>query len=160
MGWNPLLPSKVVSHRVSSLTSGVIGMLGALLVALPADAANLQFWRFDQQQNRLTFTTDTQVRPSAQLIFNPTRLVIDLPGTQVTSSTTRQRLQAGLREIRVGQLDADTARIVIELEPGYSLDPQQVQVQAASVISAPMPRSPPRLWWASGSSPNAGETMT
>ncbi|ESA35417.1 n-acetylmuramoyl-l-alanine amidase [Leptolyngbya sp. Heron Island J] len=111
------------------MMSGVIGILGAVLIALPADAATLQFWRFDQQQNRLTFTTDTQVRPTAQLIFNPTRLVIDLPGTQVTSSTTRQRLQAGLEEVRVGQLDEQTARIVIELAPGYTLDPQQVQVR-------------------------------
>lgn len=129
MHWNPLRFSQVVGHGVSGLTSGVLGILGAVLIALPADAANLQFWRFDQQENRLTFTTDTQVRPAAQLMFNPTRLVIDLPDTQVTSSTTRQRLQAGLQEIRVGQLDAQTARIVIELAPGYTLDPQQVQVQ-------------------------------
>ncbi|WP_246564278.1 N-acetylmuramoyl-L-alanine amidase [Leptothoe spongobia] len=114
---------------MSILTSGVVGILGAVLIALPADAANLQFWRFDQQESRLTFTTDTQVRPKAQLIFNPTRLVIDLPETQVTSSNTRQRLQEGLQEVRVGQLDAQTARIVIELAPGYTLDPQQVQVR-------------------------------
>ncbi|MEO1506633.1 MAG: AMIN domain-containing protein, partial [Cyanobacteria bacterium J06633_23] len=126
--WNPLL-SKAVTRGMSSLTSGVIGIVGAALIALPADAANLQFWRFDQQENRLTFTTDTRVSPQAQLIFNPTRLVIDLPGTQVTSATSRQRLQEGLQEVRVGQLDAETARIVIELAPGYTLDPQQVQVQ-------------------------------
>ncbi|MEA5465159.1 N-acetylmuramoyl-L-alanine amidase [Leptothoe sp. PORK10 BA2] len=114
---------------MSRLTAGVVGIVGAALIALPAEAANLQFWRFDQQENRLTFTTDTQVQPRAQLIFNPTRLVIDLPDTQVTSSTTRQRLQAGLQEVRVGQLDAQTARIVIELAPGYTLDPQQVQVR-------------------------------
>ncbi len=125
---NPLF-SKAVIRGMSSLTSGVIGVLGAALIALPAEAANLQFWRFDQQENRLTFTTDTQVRPKAQLMFNPTRLVIDLPDTQVTSSTTRQRLRTGLQEVRVGQLDAQTARIVIELEPGYTLDPQQVQVR-------------------------------
>lgn len=129
MHWNPSLSGKGIVRRMSGLTSGVIGILGAVLIALPADAANLQFWRFDQQQNRLTFTTDTQVRPTAQLIFNPTRLVIDLPGTQITSSTNRQRLQAGLQEVRVGQLDEQTARIVIELAPGYTLDPQQVQVR-------------------------------
>ncbi len=128
MHWNPLL-SKAVTRGMSSLTSGVIGIVGAALIALPADAANLQFWRFDQQENRLTFTTDTQVRPQAQLIFNTTRLEIDLPGSQLTSATSRQRLQEGLQEVRVGQLDAETARIVIELAPGYTLDPQQVQVQ-------------------------------
>ena len=57
MHWNPLL-SKAVTRGMSSLTSGVIGIVGAALIALPADAANLQFWRFDQQENRLTFTTD------------------------------------------------------------------------------------------------------
>lgn len=119
----------MLSPRHVGLRSGVLGILGSILVALPVDAANLQFWRFDPQQNRLTFTTDTQVQPKAQLIFDPTRLVIDLPDTQVTSSTTRQRLQSGIKEIRVGQLDDQTARIVIELEPGYTLDPQQVQVR-------------------------------
>ncbi|MEM9484080.1 MAG: N-acetylmuramoyl-L-alanine amidase [Cyanobacteria bacterium P01_F01_bin.116] len=129
MHWNPLISRQVVTSNVSALTSGIVGLLGAILIALPADAASLQFWRFDQQQNRLTFTTDTQVRPRAQLVFNPTRLVIDLPDTQVNSSTTRQRLQAGLKEVRVGQLDDQTARIVIELAPGYTLDPQAVQVR-------------------------------
>ena len=129
MHWKPLISGKDLIRGMSGMTSGVIGILGAALIALPANAANLQFWRFDQQQNRLTFTTDTQVRPTAQLIFNPTRLVIDLPGTQITSSTTRQRLQEGLQEVRVGQLDEQTARIVIELAPGYTLDPQKVQVQ-------------------------------
>lgn len=127
--WNSLLSRQIVTQRLSILTSGVVGILGAILIALPADAASLQFWRFDQQQNRLTFTTDTQIRPKAQLIFNPTRLVIDLPDTQVTSSTTRQRLQEGLQEVRVGQLDDQTARIVIELAPGYTLDPREVQVR-------------------------------
>ncbi|MEM6253311.1 MAG: N-acetylmuramoyl-L-alanine amidase [Cyanobacteria bacterium P01_D01_bin.156] len=129
MYWNPLSAHTNLGHRCSWLTSGLLGILGSVLVALPVDAANLQFWRFDQQQNRLSFTTDTQVRPTAQLIFNPTRLVIDLPDTQVTSSTTRQRLRSGLQEVRVGQLDDQTTRIVIELAPGYSLDPQQVQVR-------------------------------
>ncbi|NEQ51121.1 MAG: AMIN domain-containing protein [Leptolyngbya sp. SIO3F4] len=127
--WNPLLSDQGTKPRLSFLTSGIVSILGAILIALPAEAARLQFWRFDQQQNRLTFTTDTQVRPTAQLIFNPTRLVIDLPGTQVTSATNRQRLREGLEEIRVGQLDNQTARIVIELAKGYTLDPQQVQVR-------------------------------
>ena len=34
-----------------------------------------------------------------------------------------------MQEVRVGQLNEQTARIVIELAPGYTLDPQQVQVR-------------------------------
>ena len=73
MHWNPSLSGKGLIRSMSNLTCGVMGIVGAVLIALPVDAANLQFWRFDQQQNRLTFTTDTQIVPTAQLIFNPTR---------------------------------------------------------------------------------------
>ncbi|PMB11313.1 hypothetical protein CEN49_02115, partial [Fischerella thermalis CCMEE 5273] len=54
--------------------------LSICLLSSPADAANLESWRFDSNQNRLEINTDGAVQPTAQLVFNPTRLVIDLPG--------------------------------------------------------------------------------
>jgi len=54
--------------------------LGFFLLSSPAEAARLLTWRFDADQNQLSFTTDEGVQPKAQLIVNPTRLVIDLPG--------------------------------------------------------------------------------
>ncbi|MEO1353541.1 MAG: N-acetylmuramoyl-L-alanine amidase [Cyanobacteria bacterium J06635_15] len=110
------------------LVPAVLGCLGSVLMALPVDAAILQFWRFDNQQNRLLFTTDSGVQPRAQLIFNPTRVVIDLPGTSLGQSTVNQQVGGAIREIRVGQFDANTTRLVIEFNPGYTIDPQQVQV--------------------------------
>jgi len=47
-----------------------------LLVAVPAWAGKLVFWRFDTNENRLVFTTDNRVQPRAQMITNPTRIVI------------------------------------------------------------------------------------
>jgi N-acetylmuramoyl-L-alanine amidase len=108
---------------------GLLGLAGAVLIALPVEAARLQSWRFDTRQNLLTFTTDTRVQPRAQLIFNPTRLVIDLPGTTLGQRTNNQRGSNGIREIRVGQVSDQTTRIVVEFEPGYTVDPQQVQVR-------------------------------
>lgn len=99
-----------------------------LLISAPAQAARLEYWRFDTAQNRLHFTTAGGVQPRAQLIANPTRLVIDLPGTTLDRSTVTQPVGSpGFQSIRVGQFESDTTRLVIELSPGYTLDPQQVQ---------------------------------
>ncbi|MCT7979312.1 N-acetylmuramoyl-L-alanine amidase [Laspinema olomoucense] len=103
------------------------------LLAAPAQAARLEYWRFDTEQNRLHFTTAGGVQPKAQLIANPTRLVIDLPGTTLDRSAVTQPVgSSGFQSIRVGQFESDTTRLVIELSPGYTMDPQQVQFRGIS----------------------------
>ncbi|MBE9113615.1 AMIN domain-containing protein, partial [Nodosilinea sp. LEGE 07298] len=113
----------------SGFTSGALAALGALVVAAPVRAATLQYWWFDAQTNQLVFTTDGEVQPQAQLLVNPTRIVIDLPNTQLGSTSTSQTVGGAIREVRAGQFDRQTARLVIEVAPGYSLNPQDVRVQ-------------------------------
>ncbi|WP_445626283.1 N-acetylmuramoyl-L-alanine amidase [Nostoc sp. DSM 114167] len=109
-------------HWLLASTIGTIFMLSS-----PAMAARLESWRFDANQNRLEINTVGAVQPQAQLIFNPTRLVIDLPGTTFGRPQLTQQVGGGIRSIRVGQFDVDTTRIVVELTPGYSLDPKRVK---------------------------------
>ena len=109
-------------HWLLPSTIGTIFMLSS-----PAMAARLESWRFDANQNRLEINTVGAVQPQAQLIFNPTRLVIDLPGTTFGRPQLTQQVGGGIRSIRVGQFDTDTTRIVVELTPGYTLDPKRVQ---------------------------------
>jgi N-acetylmuramoyl-L-alanine amidase len=126
------------------LLSGVVGAVGALLIALPADAGQLQTWSYDSRTNRLVFSTTSGVQPRAQLVFNPTRVVIDLPGTTLGRTNTSQRVGTEVAEVRLGQFDSQTARIVIELQPGYVVDPQQVVVQGDTptqwVVQLPTPQ--------------------
>lgn len=134
------------------------GVLGVWLLSRPVQAANLQFWRFDANRNSLEFTTSGSVQPRAQLIFNPTRLVIDLPGVRLGGSMQEQLVKTpGISSVRVGQFNPGTTRIVIELIRGYTLDPQQVRFQGATPsqwrvqlptpqpkeISPPGPQTPP-----------------
>ncbi|BAY79007.1 cell wall hydrolase/autolysin (plasmid) [Nostoc linckia NIES-25] len=98
-----------------------------LMLSSPAMAARLESWRFDANQNKLEINTVGDVQPQAQLIFNPTRLVIDLPGTTFGRPQVTQQVGNGIRYIRVGQFDAETTRIVVELTPGYTLDPKRVK---------------------------------
>ncbi|MGF2036075.1 MAG: N-acetylmuramoyl-L-alanine amidase [Nostoc sp. CmiVER01] len=109
-------------HWLLPSTIGTIFMLSS-----PVMAARLESWRFDANQNRLEINTVGAVQPQAQLIFNPTRLVIDLPGTTFGRPQLTQQVGGGIRSIRVGQFDAETTRIVVELTPGYTLDPKRVQ---------------------------------
>ncbi len=114
------------------LFSSVVGAIGALVVAMPAWAGQLQNWSYDSRNNRLSFTTTAGVQPRAQLIFNPTRVVIDLPGTTLGQPTVNQAIGTAVQEVRVGQFNSQTTRIVIELSPGYVIDPQQVQIQGST----------------------------
>ncbi|MBD2771709.1 N-acetylmuramoyl-L-alanine amidase [Iningainema tapete] len=93
----------------------------------PAHAARLQSWRFDVNQNRLEIDTEGSVQPRARLMFNPTRLVIDLPDTTLGELPPAESPGRGIRSIRAGQFDAQTARIVVELDPGYTMNPDMVQ---------------------------------
>jgi N-acetylmuramoyl-L-alanine amidase len=90
-------------------------------------ATKLESWRFDANQNRLEINTSGDVQPQAQLLFNPTRLVIDLPGTVFGQKQLTQPVGGAIRAIRVGQFDPQMARVVIELNPGYTLDPKRVK---------------------------------
>jgi N-acetylmuramoyl-L-alanine amidase len=118
--------------------------LSICLLSSPANAANLQSWRFDANQNRLELNTDGAVQPTAQLVFNPTRLVIDLPGIKFGRPQLVQSVGGAIRAIRIGQFDPQTTRVVVELNPGYTLDPQQVKFEGVTAnrwqVQLPQPK--------------------
>lgn len=138
--------------------------LSVFLLSSAAEAARLQSWRFDAAQNRLYFTTEGGVQPKAQLIFNPTRLVIDLPGTSLGRSSVTQPLTGAIQSVRIGQFDDETTRIVVELSPGYTLDPQQVKFRGLSpsqwTVDLPTPTPAGGAATAPPSNEGSGSTQT
>lgn len=110
----------------------VLAIAASIFAASPAVAARLDSWRFERDRNQLNFRTTGNVQPKAQMLLNPTRLIIDLPGTRLGRTTVRERVGGNIREIRVGQFERQTSRIVVELAPGYTLDPDQVQFRGSS----------------------------
>ncbi len=116
----------------------------AVLVATSAQAGTLSSWRWNVPQNQFEFTTDAGVQPKAQLLADPTRLVIDLPGVTLGRSPIQATYSGAIQSIRIGQFDRDTTRLVIELAPGYTLDPQQVKFHGISsqqwIVSLPQPQ--------------------
>ncbi|MBD2301808.1 MULTISPECIES: serine hydrolase [Nostocales] len=110
----------------------LLGVVSIFLLSSPAKASRLESWSFDTAQNQLNITTVSGVKPRAFLIQNPTRLVIDLPGTKLNTNTIRKNYGATVREIRVGKVDDNTTRLVVELAPGYTVDPAKLLVQGDS----------------------------
>ncbi|NJM70326.1 MAG: N-acetylmuramoyl-L-alanine amidase [Scytonema sp. RU_4_4] len=130
-----LLPGTFVTTSLLMLSSP----------AQAAQAAKLQSWRFDANQNRLEINTQGPVQPQAQLVFNPTRLVIDLPGVDFGRPQLTQSVGGPIRSVRVGQFDPQTTRIVVELSPGYTLDPKQVKFEGKTAsrwtVQLPTPQA-------------------
>jgi N-acetylmuramoyl-L-alanine amidase len=122
----------------------LLSLLGVCCFAGPAQADQLQSWRFDRTRNRLEFKTDEAVQPTAQLVFNPTRVVVDLPGIRLGRPQITENVGGAIRSYRLGQFNANTARIVIELAPGYTLDPNAVRVRGITnsswVVELPQPQ--------------------
>ncbi len=103
-----------------------------VMVSLPASAAEILAWQFNPTENRIDFTTSAAVRPSAQLLGSPARLAIDLPDTTLNKPTTSQSLNNGFRSLRVGQVEPGRTRMVLELDPDYAIEPQQILIQASN----------------------------
>lgn len=100
-----------------------------LFGSLPAKAsARLQAWEFDASQNRLVFTTESGVEPQVSWLSNPQRLVIDLPGILTAAAPGDQLVGGAVTAVHITQADAQTTRMVLDLNPSYSLDPKQVKV--------------------------------
>lgn len=127
---------------------GAIAAGATLNCASAADASQLVSWQFDARENRLIFNTDTGVQPSAKLISNPDRLVIDLPGTRLGRGTMNRQIGGAIASIRAGQFQSQTARLVVEFAEGYTIDPQQVKFVARTPnqwiaqLPDPIARSP------------------
>jgi beta-lactamase class A len=100
--------------------------------AVPAAGVAIANWHFDSNRNHLDFTTDENVQPKVQLLANPTRLVIDLPGVTLGYPQTSQRVGLVIQDIRIQQFTANTTRIVVTLAPGYTFDLAEVNLQEES----------------------------
>lgn len=124
------------------LAAGLVG--STLCLVAPARAGELSSWRFDPRNNQLEFVTESGVQPQAQLISEPTRLVIDLPGTTWRRSPVNEEVGGSFKSISIQQADNDTTRIVLEVVEGYTLDPQQIQFRGLSptqwTVQLPQPQ--------------------
>jgi len=124
--------------------SALCGATAAAVICQPAMASRLQLWRLNPSTNQLEIRTERGVQPRAELVYNPTRLVIDLPGVVLGSPQVNQNYSGPIRQVRVAQFDPQTTRIVVEYAAGYTIDPQQVRFRGVTANNWLVQLPPPQ----------------
>ncbi|MFQ3679471.1 MAG: peptidoglycan DD-metalloendopeptidase family protein [Pseudanabaenaceae cyanobacterium] len=120
----------------TSWVTAVVGGASAIAlsaIAWAAEARNrLETFSFDVTQNRIEFATLEGVEPTGQVIADPTRIVIDLPGTIYEGKTVRRTIGRAVQAVRVGRVNDETTRLVVEFAPNFPLETDRLRLQARS----------------------------
>ncbi|WP_271252224.1 peptidoglycan DD-metalloendopeptidase family protein [Pseudanabaena sp. Chao 1811] len=115
--------------RLFSLTLG--GLVSSLAIVAPIAHANrLETFVYDLTDSKIEFSLKNDIEPKGSVISNPTRIVIDLPGIVYQGPTVRRRVGRGVQAVRVGQVDANTTRMVVEFSPDVTINPQQLKLKS------------------------------
>ncbi|MGI2903095.1 AMIN domain-containing protein [Tolypothrix sp. VBCCA 56010] len=100
--------------------------------SIAAETARLEDWRFYPEAFQLEINLSAGTTPRYFYLAQPPRMVVDLPDTKLGYVSTQENYSGAIQRIRVSQLNANVTRIVLDLAPGTSLDPNQVQLQPIS----------------------------
>ncbi|MEA5616862.1 AMIN domain-containing protein [Cronbergia sp. UHCC 0137] len=115
-----------------SCFSSIIALTLANNISFAAPTVQLKRWHFHPKTQKLEITLSATTTPIYFYLPQPSRLVIDLPNTALGSVPTIGKYQGTIQGIRLGQLDPNVTRIVLDLAPGTFVDPQNVQLQPLS----------------------------
>jgi hypothetical protein len=92
-----------------------------------AIAAEIRYWEYDPYTNELQITSMGQ--PQYFILDDPPRIVIDIPNSNFGTNSIEESYSGLVRTIRVSQFKPGQTRIVMDLDPQISLNPEQVQLQ-------------------------------
>jgi len=122
--------SRYLNIRLISLA--LCGLATSLAIATPTALANrLETFVYDLTDSKIEFSLKNDIEPKGTVISNPTRIVIDLPGIIYQGPTVRRRVGRGVQAVRVGQVDANTTRMVVELSPEVTLTSQDLRLKSS-----------------------------
>ncbi|MEC4814725.1 MAG: AMIN domain-containing protein, partial [Scytonema sp. PMC 1069.18] len=102
-------------------------------------ATRLEDWRFNPEALQLEIVLSSATQPQYFFLAQPSRIVVDIPGTKLGYVPTQQNYSGAVQSIRVSQFNADVTRIVLDLAPGTALDRTQMQLE-------PISRQNPTRW--------------
>ena len=103
-----------------------------LLIVPTAWANRLQSFIYDASRNRIEFSLTADTEPRGMVIYNPLRLVIDLPQVSYHGATIRRQVGTGIASLRIGKLDEQTTRLVVEFAPQVTFDPASLRLKTDS----------------------------
>ncbi|HEY9763552.1 MAG TPA: AMIN domain-containing protein [Trichocoleus sp.] len=100
-----------------------------------ASAAVLSNWSFDPAVQQLAITLPKGITPRFLVFAEPTRIVLEVPNTQMGPMVTKQSYLGAVQAVEVNQHDANTVRISLVLAPGTVIDRRHADLVATEVGS-------------------------
>ncbi len=112
---------------------GLLGAVTMVAIAAPASATLVNDWSFDPGSGNLTVTVAGNGDANFFLLAQPARIVLNLPNTRVGNVPLSRQFGGAVRAIRVGQMEGNNTRIVLELAPNAVLDPRHAELSSQGV---------------------------
>ena len=94
-----------------------------------AQTPELRRWEYDPYTNELQVTVPPGVTPQYFVLANPTRVVLDVSNSDIGLNPIEQNYTGMVRQIRIAQFELGTTRFVMELSPGVTLEPSQLELK-------------------------------
>jgi hypothetical protein len=106
-----------------------LGMLSALLIAVPAQAAPIEGWQVNPTTGQLTFILPDGVEPRYFLMAQPARIVVDLPDTELGDLPKEQTSTGPVKKITLEQIQPKLLRATLEIASTASFARGQVRLE-------------------------------
>lgn len=107
-------------------------MVGGEAIARVA-AAVIPNWSLNPETGRVEVQLPQGVRPELAVVANPTRIVLDLPNTEVGVDVTELYESGVVRRVSLTQFQPDIARITVDFAPGLVLDAGEIDLRQIGV---------------------------
>lgn len=96
-------------------------------------AAVIPNWNLNPETGRVEVQLPEGVRPELAVVVNPTRIVLDLPNTEVGVDVTELYESGVVRRVSLTQFQPDIARITVDFAPGLALDAEEIDLRQIGV---------------------------
>ncbi|MCH4904149.1 AMIN domain-containing protein [Cylindrospermopsis raciborskii CHAB3438] len=101
-----------------------------LALANLSPKATLYKWLFHIKSQQIEINLSNKTKPEYFYLEQPSRLVIDLPNTQLGNVETQKTYSGRVQKIRLSQFSSQITRMVIEFKPGTVVDMNAMGVQS------------------------------
>jgi hypothetical protein len=102
-----------------------------LVLANSSPRATLHKWLFHVKSQQIEINLSNKTKPEYFYLEQPSRLVIDLPNTQLGNVETQKTYSGRIQKIRLSQFSSQITRMVIEFRPGTVVDMNAMGVQTS-----------------------------
>jgi len=100
-----------------------------LVLANSSPRATLYRWLFHVKSQQIEINLSNKTKPEYFYLEQPSRLVIDLPDTQLGNVEVQKTYSGRIQKIRLSQFSSQITRMVIEFRPGTVVDMNAMGVQ-------------------------------